>query len=602
MTGPDPTPSSRRLSWLLGLLLVLVAATLFASVLDFGFLYLRDDDINVAMNPHMGSLGRERLAWMFSDWAYSRRYMPLGWLNFSATYAFAGLDPRPYHAVSLILIFAEIGLLLAVILRALRVFGGIPRSSGLDSWEVFAAFLASAWWALNPLRVETTAWISGNLYGQATALILLSVLVYLGTYEAQGTRRGVLIGLSALAYGASLLTYPIGLGIPVLLVGMDWVRSRQVPGARFSRLMAEKAAFFLPLVLVLAVTLVARFQGEGTFGAVPRMGDASLLSRAAQSSYIAAYYLWKPWWPLGLSPLYDVLVDFDPLGPAFLISIAAVGGATVLAILTFRRWPAPAALWLGYLACAAPFFGLTERPHMPSDRYSCLLSALCAAVLAYLLSRLRGRTARPLAAAASLAVITALGALSVRQLRIWTDDRAQHAYVAAHLTNAALLDDFTGRLLILEFMRGDEKQAEEEAKRRLDRNPSSPGMQRALALFAEKRRVSAYYGPASTLAIAQEQMALSFARSGQFREANDHFEDALRLNDHFYQAAYDRALVLLKLGRPDDALRSYLLAVRWASPELAPAERRAFLRQLLDAADSLGRPGLSHAARAALGR
>src|SRR5208282_4371185 len=180
-----------------------------------------------------------------------------------------------------------------------------------------------------------------------------------------------------------------------------------------------------------------------------------------------------------------------------------------------------------------------------------------------------------------------------------TDDRAQHAYVARGLTNTELLDDFTSRQLILEFFRGDEKRVSEAVAARLAANPSSPGFRKAAAIIEEKRRISAYYGPVSLLAILQDQLALSFARAGQYREADDHFADALRLDGRFYQAAYDRALLLLKLGRGDDALRSYLAADSWASPPLPVAQKREFLRRLAEAA---GRPDLEHSARAALGR
>src|ERR1022692_2651838 len=129
---PPPTPSlfasagARRMAWLCGSALALACLALNRRVLDFGFLYLRDDDVNVTLNPHMGGIDLARLKWMFTDWSYVRRYIPLGWLNFSATYEFAGLDPRPYHAVALGLYVLNTGLVFALVLHALRLF--VPRS------------------------------------------------------------------------------------------------------------------------------------------------------------------------------------------------------------------------------------------------------------------------------------------------------------------------------------------------------------------------------------------------------------------------------------------------------------------------------------------
>jgi tetratricopeptide (TPR) repeat protein len=589
------------MAWLCGAALLLASVAANLRVLDFGFLYLRDDDINVALNPHMGGLGAARIHWMFSDWSYARRYMPLGWLGFAATYEVAGLDPAPYHAVALGLYAVNVALVYALVLQVLRLFAPARGTTGLGAWDAAAAALAAGWWAMSPLRVETTAWVSGNLYGQATALLLASFLAYLRSYGHAGGRRAAWIALAVFGYAASLLTYPLALGFPVLLVGLDWLWSRSRPGV-FPALLVEKALFAVPLAAMLTATLMTRFVNTDVFGAVPSLQDFPVVSRVAQSAYIAAYFLWKPWWPVHLSPLYDTLFDFRAAEPRFLLSVAAVGAASLYALLAFRRRPAVAVAWFGYLALAAPFFGLTERPHMPSDRYGYFLTVVPAVVLAAALARAEKPASRRLAALGALAVVAVLARLTWRQLDIWTSDRVQHAYVAAHLTHPVLLEDFTSRLLILEFIRGHEKAAADAVNAYLKANPSSPSYRHAATIIADKARLEGYYGPVSSLAILQDQLALRFARAGEFREANDHFEDALRQDDRFYQASYDRALVLLRLGRSEDALRSFNWSARWAPSGLPPAQRREFLERLRKSAAEEGQTRLAAAAGAALAR
>jgi tetratricopeptide (TPR) repeat protein len=601
-TGIFAGAAGLRMAWLCGVLLVAAAAALNMRVLGFGFLYLRDDDLNVALNPHMGALGAGRLAWMFTDWSYVRRYIPLGWLGFSATYQFAGLDPRPYHAAGLGLYAINTALVFVLVLHVLRLVAPGPRAGGLSSWDAGAAALAAGWWAFSPMRVETTAWVSGNLYGQSMALLFVSLIAYLRTCRPPGPGRTAWLCLSAAAYAASLLTYPLALGVPVLLIGLDWLQARGRPAPHFRRLLAEKAAFVLPLAAVLAVTMAARVGSAEVYGTVPGLRESPLLGRAAQSAYVAAYYVWKPFWPAHLSPLYDTLVGFNPAGPVFLLCMAAVAAVSAFALATFRARPLFAVVWFGYLAAAAPFFGLTERNHMASDRYAYFLAVIAAAVIAALLARAATPRGRTVAAAASLAVLVVLCRLTARQLDSWTDDRVQHAYVAAHLTNPELLDDFNSRLEILEFMRGHEVEAEAAVAAALARNPSSPGFRKAAGMFEDKRKVAAFYGGASLLAILQDQMGLRFARAGEYREANDHFEDALRMDDRFYQAAFDRALVLLDLGRARDALGSYMLAQRWASPALTRAQVAGFLGRLESVAKAGGDTLLAGAARRALER
>jgi hypothetical protein len=593
---------ARRLSQGCVILLLLLALLANARVLGFGFLYLRDDDINLALNPHMGALSAARLHWMFTDFSYVRRYIPLGWLGFSATYTVAGLDPAPYHAVSLALLLLNTALVYALVQRAVRLLGPRRLRGGLDSWSVGAGALAAAWWALSPMRVETTAWVSGNLYGQAAALLFFSIIAYLRTYETSGARRALYLALSAVLYAASLLTYPLALGVPVLLAGLDVLRAREAPRPALGRLLAEKAVFLVPLAGVLAVTLWARVAASALYGGLPGGAQFPLASRAAQAAYVALYYLAKPWWPTGLSPLYDRLIGFNPWSPLFVAAVAAASAISALALARARRAPALAVLWFGYLACAAPFFGLTETSHMTSDRYSYLLSALAAAVLAALLSMLAGRAARLAATSALAALCLFFAAQSRAQLRIWATDRAQHAYVAGRLTNPGLLDDFRSRMAILEFMRGDEAAPEKAVAERLARASGDAGFLRAARIMDDKRRLSGYYGKASLLAIMHEQMGIAFARAGELREADDHMETALRMGDGFYQAAYDRAFVLIGLGRPEDALDSFLAAESWAPAPLPRNGCAAFLGDLASQAAADGKPRLEAAARAAARR
>jgi hypothetical protein len=590
-----------RLAWLCGAAIVLAGLALNLRSIGFGFLYLRDDDVNIALNPHMGGLGAGRLHWMFTDTAYARRYLPLGWLNFSATYEFAGLDPKAYHAVAVGLYAINTALVVALVLHVLRIFGRGSQAAGLGAWDVGASALGAAWWALHPMRVETTAWASGNVYGQSAALLFASLLLYLRTYLSSGRSRTALLCLSAAGYAASLLTYPIGLGVPFLLVCLDWLRTRAQPG-QFRRLLVEKTAFFVPLAAMLAVTIAARYGDSGAFGPVPGMRELPLASRIAQSAYVAAYFVWKPWLPLHLSPLYDSLFDFRPTDWPFVLSTAFVIAASVYSLATLRTRPYVAAAWFGYLAIAAPYFGLTEKPHMASDRYGYLLTVVTSAVLAALLARVLKRGARTWTAVAALVVIAALVHHTSRQLDIWTDDRTQHAYVARRLTNPVLLEDFTSRQLILEFLRGDEKASSEEVDAYLKVHPESPGYRRAAEIFAEKRGISTYYGPVPYLAILQDRLALRFASEGEMREANDHFECALGLDDRFYQAAYDRSLVLLNLGRCEDALGSFLWSESWAPSGLPDIQRHEFLSRLEKAANSEGKSALAGAAHSALGR
>jgi tetratricopeptide (TPR) repeat protein len=282
--------------------------------------------------------------------------------------------------------------------------------------------------------------------------------------------------------------------------------------------------------------------------------------------------------------------------------MAVFAAVTVVALARLRTRPALAVVWFAYLALAAPYFGLTEARHMASDRYACLLTVLPAALLALAAARVRPPPARVAVAAAGAAAAAALAALTWNQLGIWRSDRIQHRAVLPGLVNPGLRDDFKSRMLILDFMRGDEADSGAAVEAWLRDHPSSGGFRTAMGIIAEKRRIASYYGRVGYLAILQEQEALQFARAGELFEADEHFKEALRLDGRFYQAAFDRALVLLQLGRSDEALRCFLQAERWAPGPLPTGESRGFVYGLERLADLEGDGRLAKAAARALER
>ena len=88
-------------------LLVLVAAVcafqfyLNLPVLDHGWVYF-DDDINIVLNPHLTGTS-DTLKWAWTDAAYNRRYMPVGWMMFDGLFRLGGLNPVLYHTASWLL-------------------------------------------------------------------------------------------------------------------------------------------------------------------------------------------------------------------------------------------------------------------------------------------------------------------------------------------------------------------------------------------------------------------------------------------------------------------------------------------------------------------
>jgi tetratricopeptide (TPR) repeat protein len=95
----------------------------------------------------------------------------------------------------------------------------------------------------------------------------------------------------------------------------------------------------------------------------------------------------------------------------------------------------------------------------------------------------------------------------------------------------------------------------------------------AAAIVRERRSIPPGVAP---IAWVQTALAVRLAKNGDLAEADEHYRLALKWSPGYSYAAYDRSLVLLRLGRPAEALHDYLWAEERLEPKLPASNRRAF--------------------------
>lgn len=230
------------------------------------------------------------------------------------------------------------------------------------------------------------------------------------------------------AFALSMLVYPFAFGYAVVLLVLDAYPLRRFSAgpqfwrdANTRRILLEKVPFALLGSLIL-FTLLGRLSPTDVWTTPQAMPSLSAASRVMQSCYIWTYYLWKPWAPVRLAPVYTSLISFNLYAAPFLASAGLVVALTAFLVWQRRRWPCALALWICHLTLLAPAIGLTEHPHYPSDRYSYVQGVLWSVLLAAGLLHLRPRPTLFVTCATVLATLVALtGFLSLRQMRIWHD-------------------------------------------------------------------------------------------------------------------------------------------------------------------------------------
>ena len=394
-------------------LVLLALLVVFAPVREHGFLNWDDPD---ALVRNAALDGPNAVSWAFGT-THMSHYQPLSWLAWSAGRRLLGTDARAHHLMSLALHAVDALLVLFVAAALARRRG----SAGRWAWGLGAA--AALLFALHPLRVEAVAWASALPYLLALALLLLSMLAYLRYLD--GARPGAPLPrrwlvLALVAYAASLLARPIGLGLPLVLLLLDAYDGRltldRAPGSLRIPLF-EKVPF---AVLAGAAALVEA--GARPLVSLERVGTGARLSQAVVAPFV---YLWRTLAPFGLTPLDPLPLEPRTSWPALVFGSLALVGVTALGLKYFRRRPEPALLWLAWLALLFPALGLAPSGlQATADRYTYVAGVVPALALAAALGwavRRSGRGGRLVLGVLAAAAVLALALGTRRELPHWRD-------------------------------------------------------------------------------------------------------------------------------------------------------------------------------------
>ncbi|MBU6415225.1 tetratricopeptide repeat protein [Patescibacteria group bacterium] len=493
--------SKRYLELILIFLIIFAVTVVFMRTLDSDFVRW-DDGTNITQNPFLThGISIQNLAWMFSDTSYMRRWVPLSWLVWNADFTISGLNPRLFHFNNLFIHIANTVLVFLIIRRLLFVLDDLAGVRKPKRLLVVCAAIGALLWAIHPLRVEVVAWVSGYMYGQALFFLLISALSYLYYVAMPGAngKKKMLYGVSVAAFAASLLTYPIALAFPIVLVILDiypllrlGVSWKNWKNAETQNVFVEKIPFFAIAISVFAVTLRARIHAGAFWGRPPSLETFGVTDRIAQAFYMWARFLWKTLWPMNLSPVYTALVTFNPLGFPFALSALAVIVVTIVLWLKRFQYKGIFAVWFAHLVILIPFLGLTEHPYYPSDRYSYVVSVIWAVPLAAALSMIWswwGGSARVLRALGLFGVLCLAAwwsILSFQQIYVWKNSETLFRYMITELGDNPYRSDILWRLGVFLADNGRYEEAIKNLSLAVKINPRNPLPRVLLQLVLKK--------------------------------------------------------------------------------------------------------------------
>ena len=555
----------------------LVALASFASflpVLANGFVNW-DDGQHFLENPGYRGLGPAQLRWMFTSFQIGGHYQPLAWLTLGLDYLLWGLDPRGYHATSLLLHTLNAVLVYLAILRLL------PRASASGS----------AWRAGRRRAGRSSSacirCASSRSRGPPTAATCsprcccCSRSTPISTRCARRrprARRARATDSRSSPCAASLLARAWAVTLPLVLLVVDaLVLHRFRARGRRPRTQAPGAAREAPLRGVAAAGFALALLAKGyssslvLSGAIPH----GLRERVLQAGWGLAFYLGHTLAPFGLSPLHPLERQLVAPDPSILLGVAATAAITLAAWRLRRRAPALLAAWLCYALLVSPVLGFAQAgPQIAAERYTYLAGLPFAALFAAGLLRL-ARAATPtrrraLAAGCALA-FSGLALLSAAQCLVWRDSTALWRRALAVYPDSGLVRFYWGNTL---REQGDLSGAIAEYDRAL-------ALGVPLAASAHNNRSVAHQARGElALALADMDEAIRLAPSasaytnrGLLRLANDRagaisdFSEAIRLEPDAPDVYRLRGIARERAGDAADARQDLLSALERAGPD-----------------------------------
>ena len=271
-----PRAAARRPSpFLLPLVVAFLTTSLYIPALRNGFTDW-DDPAYVLQNPLIHDLSPAGLQAIATDFVEGN-YHPLTILSLAIDYRAGKLDPAVYHRTNVAL----------HVLATLAVFGFIL----LLTESQWLAAIASLFFGIHPLHVESVAWVSGRkdlLYGLFYFVACAAWVLWV-----RKGRRRFWIGALA-AFIASLLSKAMAVTLPLSLLAIDLYLRR--PWSVKTWL--EKAPFFAASLAFGLLAVAAQGKAVQEFAAFPAH------VRVLVGFHGLAFYLLHAVAPIGLSAFY----------------------------------------------------------------------------------------------------------------------------------------------------------------------------------------------------------------------------------------------------------------------------------------------------------
>jgi tetratricopeptide (TPR) repeat protein len=207
-------------------------------------------------------------------------YHPLTMLSYAWEYKSSQLNPKPYHIHNILLHLANVALVFLFVL--------------LLTQKRLAALIAACFFALQPMHVESVAWVAERKDLLFVFFSLLSMICYI-QYVKKNKAYFYLLAIAL--FVMALLGKAMAVSVALLLFLIDYYLKRNIP---IKKIILEKIPF---LIIAFVFGLIA-IKAQHSIQAIETK-DYSFYNRILFASYACFTYLVKAVVPYNLNCYYD---------------------------------------------------------------------------------------------------------------------------------------------------------------------------------------------------------------------------------------------------------------------------------------------------------
>jgi protein O-mannosyl-transferase len=546
----------------IGAALILSAIVIwtFLPSLDNGFIEF-DESAYVEQLFTQGGLTTSNVARAFTE-PVAANWHPLTVLSHLLDCSLYGLEPAGHHLTNLFLHTLNSVLLFLLLRQWTR-----------STW---CGLLASALFALHPLRVESVAWISERKDLLSGLFWILTLWAY-GKYtycmrkapehqpaaHLANAFRSSFYWLALLLFALGLMSKPVMVTLPFVLLLVDvWPldRWKAIP---WKSLATEK----LPFLILAAVLSLITFFVQRSGGMMTEMAGIPVEGRILNAMVSYTRYLRKLLWPVDLCALYPHPGHWPTgvaLGAAF--TLAAIFS---IVMLLRRRTVAPTIGLLWFLGTLVPMIGIVQvGPQSIADRYTYIPSiGVVIAVVFGLMEAVRSRKLQQVLMGAGIIAAMSCIAITRYQIGFWKDDVSVWSRAIEVTQN-----NFSAHYRLARALgrHGNVDAAIPEYNRAVEIKPDFAeghcSLGKALALAGRLTEAAAHFRRTLQLQpghiVAENNLGNLLLRQGKADEALNLFQDALKREPNNPATHANLGYAFLKTGNIDEALRHLQAAVR----------------------------------------